>query len=78
MCYVPPVLSTSPHHTISRYGKREAYINWPVVILEKAAPVWNYLEVYWPCAGGLSAVNAIGKHLRDPIISGLTRWCMAV
>ena len=22
----------------------------------KVAPVWNYLEVYWPCAGGLSAV----------------------
>ena len=21
---------------------------------------WNYLEDYWPCAGGLSAVNAIG------------------
>ena len=27
--------------------------------------------------GGLSAaVNAIGTHLRDPINSGLTRWCM--
>ena len=36
------------------------------------------LEVYWPCAGGLSAVNAIGTHLRDPINSGLTRWRMAV
>ena len=28
----------------------------------------------WPCAGGLSAVNAIGTQLRDPINSGLTRW----
>ena len=37
-----------------------------------------YLEVYWPCAGGLSAVNAIGTQLRDPIDSGLTRWRMAV
>ena len=27
------------------------------------APVWNYLEVYWPCAGGLSAVNAIGTQI---------------
>ena len=36
------------------------------------------LEVYWPCAGGLSAVNAIGTQLRDPINSGLTRWRMAV
>ena len=25
-------------------------------------------------AGGLSAVNAIGTQLRDPINSGLTRW----
>ena len=38
-----------------------------------------YLEVYWPCAGGLSAVNAIGTQLlRDPMNSGLTRWRMAV
>ena len=36
-------------------------------------PYSCYLEVYWPCAGGLSAVNAIGTHLRDPINSGLTR-----
>ena len=36
------------------------------------------LEVYWPCTGGLSAVNAIGTHLRDPINSRLTRWHMAV
>ena len=36
---------------------------------------WNYLEDYWPCAGGLSpAVNAIGTQLRDPINSGLARW----
>ena len=29
---------------------------------------WNYLEGYWPCAGGLSAaVNAIGTQLRDPM-----------
>ena len=34
---------------------------------------------YWPCTGGLSAVNAIGTQLRDdPINSGLTRWRMAV
>ena len=44
----------------------------------KAALVRNYLEMYWPCAGGLSAVNAIGTQLRDPINSGLTRWRMAV
>ena len=32
----------------------------------------NYLEVYWPCAGGLLAVNAIDTQLRDPISSKLT------
>ena len=39
---------------------------------------WNYVEDYWLCAGGLSAVNAIGTQLRDPINSGLTRWLMMV
>ena len=38
----------------------------------------NYLEDYWPSAGGLSAVNVIGTKLRDPINSGLTRWRMAL
>ena len=33
---------------------------------------WNYLEGYWPSAGALSAVNANGTQLRDPINSGLT------
>ncbi|CAN0285310.1 unnamed protein product [Ascophyllum nodosum] len=38
-----------------------------------------YLEDQWPCAGGLSAVNAIGtRNLRYPINSGLTQWRMAV
>ena len=38
----------------------------------------NIHAPYWPCAGGLSAVNAIGTQLRDPINSALTRWRMAV
>ena len=42
------------------------------------APVWNYLEVYWPGVGVLLAMNAIGTQLRDPINSGLIRWRMAV
>ena len=33
----------------------------------------NYLEDYWPSADGLSAVNVIGRKLRDPINSGLRR-----
>ena len=35
-----------------------------------AAHVRNYLELYWPCAGGLSAVSAIGTQLRAPINLG--------
>ena len=46
--------------------------------LQIATLVWNYLEFYWPCAGGLSIVNAIGTQLRDPINLGLTRWRMVV
>ena len=50
-----------------------------MVTCKKATLVRNYLliEVYWPCAGGLSAVNAIGAQLRDPINSGVTRWRLA-
>ena len=39
---------------------------------------WNYLEDYWPCAGGFSTLNAIGTKVRDLINSGLTRWCTEV
>ena len=51
-----------------------------MVTCKKATLVRNYLllEVYWPCAGGLSAVNAIGAQLRDSINSGLTQWRLAV
>ena len=42
--------------------------SWPA----KAALIRNSLGVHWPCAGGLSAVNAIDTELRDPINSGLT------
>ena len=51
-----------------------------MVTCKKATLVWTYLliEVYWPCAGGLSAVNAIGAQLRDPINSGLTQWRLTV
>ena len=41
---------------------------------EKAALVWNYLEDYWPCAGGLSEVNAIGTQMRDLINNGREKW----
>ena len=51
-----------------------------MVTYKKETLVRNYLliEVYWPCAGRLSAVNAIGAQLRDPINSGLTQWRLAV
>ena len=79
-CLLPfllPVLSTCPLHTNSGCGKERRILIGPWGSA-KAAPVRNYLEVYWPCAGRLSAVNAIGTQLRDPINSGLTRWRMAV
>ena len=71
--------TSNPSCSIVGVGKRGAYLlvhgDLPSA---KAAPVPNYLEVHWPCAGGLSAVNAIGTQLRDPMNSGLTRWRMAV
>ena len=38
----------------------------------------NYPRGNWPCAGGVSAVNAIGTPLRDLIDSGLARWRLTV
>ena len=74
---VPPILSTCPLHNNSGYGKERRILIDPWCPA-KAALGRNYLEVYWPRAGGLSAVNAIGTQLRDPTNSGLTRWHMAV
>ena len=74
---VAPVLSTCPLHTNRGCGKERRILIGPRRPA-KAALVRNYLEVYWPRVGGLSAVNAIGTQLRDPINSGLTRWRMAV
>ncbi|CAN0212227.1 unnamed protein product, partial [Ascophyllum nodosum] len=47
----PPVLSTCPLHTNSGCGKERRILigTWSPA---KAALVRNYLEVYWPCAGG--------------------------
>ena len=72
-CSFPPVLSACPLHTNSGCGK-EGRILIGQFWSAKAALLRNYLEVYWPYAGGLSGVNAIGTQLRDPINSGLTRW----
>ena len=55
-------------------GKRVgAYLLFRDDLSSKAAPVWNNLEAYRTCAGGLSAVNAIGTQLRGPINSGMAR-----
>ena len=61
---------------IGECGKREAQVNRSMMILEKATPVWNYLEDYWSCAGGLSAVNAVGTQLRDLIVDSgpINKW----
>ena len=51
----PPVHSTCPLQTITGFGK-DRRILMSMVTPAKAALVRNYLEVYWPRAGGLSAV----------------------
>ena len=68
---ITSALSTCPFHTNSgRVKERRILIGpWRPA---KAALVRNFLEVYWPCAGGLSAVNAIGPQLRDPIMRSLS------
>ena len=68
----PPILSTCPLYT--RYGEKEAHINWFMMIGKGSTHYWNYIEDYWPCAGVLSTVNANRIQLRDPINSGMTRW----
>ena len=73
----PLVLSACPLHTNSGCGKERRILIGPWRPAKEAL-VRNYLEIYWPCAGGPSAVNAIGTQLRDRINSGLTRWRMAV
>ena len=73
-----PIRSTCRLHTNSRCGKKEARIDWSMMTCQGSTRCWNYLEDYWPCAGGLSAVKAIGTQLRDPINSVQTQWRMVV
>ena len=75
--FMSPVLSTCPPHTNNECGKERRILIGPWS-LAKAALVRNYREVYWPCARGLSPVNAIGTQLRDLRNSGLTRWRMVI
>ena len=47
-------------NTYMGVGKeRRTSFDWSVV-MQRQHRYWNYLEDFWPCAGGLSAVNAIG------------------
>ena len=48
-------------------------MNWSMVTGQGSTRYWNYIENYWPCGGGLSAVNVIGTQLRDPIKSALAQ-----
>ena len=76
-CIRPSLLSTCPLDANNGCGN-EGRILFGPWRPAKVALVRKYLEVYWPCAGGLSAVNAIGTQLCDPINTGLARWRMAV
>ena len=74
-------LSYQHAHSIPIVGvgiERRKSIGTMVTCKKGSTRYWNYLGDYWSCAGGLSAVNAIGTLLRDPINSGLTRRRMAV
>ena len=61
--------------TNSECGEKAAHENWSIGLPEypDSTRYSNYFEDYWPCAGGISAVNVIGIQLRvrDPINSGL-------
>ena len=53
LLYIAGTFNMRPIHTKSECGKKRRILIgpwWPA----KAALVRNYLEVYWPCAGGLS------------------------
>ena len=73
---IVPVLSTCP--LVIGVGKERHTLIGPCDLQNGSTRYWKYPEDYWPCAGGLSAVNAIGTQLRDSTNSGLTRWRMTV
>ena len=71
--YTRPVLSNMPTLYQQWVWARKAHIKWSMVTCQGSTLLeLPQVEVYWPCAGGLTAVNAIGTQLRDPINSGLT------
>ena len=76
---MPPILYLNQAHfvPIVDVGKERRTLFGPW-LPAKSTRYWKYLGDYWPRAGGLSAVNGIGKQLRDPINLGLNRWSMAV
>ena len=74
-----PTLSTCYNHSIpiGGVGNRRRTLVGPWWC-KSSTRHWNYLEDYWPCAGGLSAVKTMGTQLRGPINSRLAHWRMAV
>ena len=65
--------SLLPNMTTAPITKGQV-VDWPMGLPESAAFVTRANPGdYWPCAGGLSAVNDIGTQIRDVINSGLTR-----
>ena len=69
---------TSHQSFKSGCGKRKAPINLSMVAWKGSIRYWNSLEDSWPCAGGFSALNAIGTQLGDLINSGLIQWRLTV
>ena len=60
-------------HFIPMVGvEKERRIYW-YMVMQRQQPLLELPRGLWPCAGGLSAVNAVGSQLRDPINNvGLT------
>ena len=65
---VPAGVTQEEGHTgfLSGMWEREAHILFYMVTYEGSTRS-ELLEVYWPCAGGLSTVNAIGTQLPDKL-----------
>ena len=60
-------------------GKERRTLIDPWGYLNKQHPLFGlYRKDYWPCAGGLSAVNVSGTQLRDQINSGLIQCRLTV
>ena len=67
------------HRASKPQGSSERVLPWQITMDQLIFASLSHTH-YWYEVGILKvpAVNAVGTQLRDPVNSGLTRWCMAV